>query len=108
MSATPYKVANNHKDANRTMAPSPSNDIKQGDDALGLETTSQTTDSIVRAPDGIDEKKLMRKIDLRVVPWLSVLYLLSFLDRSAIGNAKLYGMANELKTSDQQFNLATA
>lgn len=29
----------------------------------------------------IDEKKLMRKIDLRLIPWLSVLYLLSSLDR---------------------------
>ena len=29
----------------------------------------------------INEKKLMRKVDFRVVPWLSVLYLLSFLDR---------------------------
>lgn len=33
----------------------------------------------------IDEKKLLRKIDMRLIPWLSFLYLLSFLDRSAIG-----------------------
>ncbi|KAG9082909.1 hypothetical protein FRC07_014066, partial [Ceratobasidium sp. 392] len=37
---------------------------------------------------GIDEKKLLRKIDLRLIPWLSLLYLLSFLDRTSIGNAK--------------------
>jgi len=29
----------------------------------------------------IDEKKLMRKVDFRLIPWLAVLYLLSFLDR---------------------------
>jgi hypothetical protein len=34
-----------------------------------------------------EEKKLMRKIDLRLIPWLSFLYLLSFLDRANIGNA---------------------
>lgn len=28
---------------------------------------------------GVDERKLMRKIDLRLIPWLSFLYLLSFL-----------------------------
>lgn len=28
----------------------------------------------------IDEKKLLRKIDLRLIPWLSLLYLISFLD----------------------------
>ena len=38
---------------------------------------------------GIDERKLMRKIDWHVVPWLAVLYLLNFLDRGSIGNAKV-------------------
>jgi hypothetical protein len=37
----------------------------------------------------IDEKKLMRKIDWHVIPWLGFLYLLSFLDRGSIGNAKV-------------------
>lgn len=36
----------------------------------------------------IDERKLLWKIDLHVVPWLAVLYLLNFLDRGSIGNAK--------------------
>ena len=38
---------------------------------------------------GIDEKKLLRKLDWYLVPWLSFLYLLSFLDRTSIGNAKV-------------------
>ncbi|KAF4569603.1 hypothetical protein EYR40_008581 [Pleurotus pulmonarius] len=38
---------------------------------------------------GVDERKLMRKIDLRLIPWLSFLYLLSFLDRTSIGNARV-------------------
>ncbi len=38
---------------------------------------------------GVDEKKLMRKLDWWLVPWLSFLYLLSFLDRTSIGNAKV-------------------
>lgn len=38
---------------------------------------------------GIDERKLMRRIDWHVVPWLAVLYLLNFLDRGNIGNAKV-------------------
>jgi hypothetical protein len=37
----------------------------------------------------VDERKLMRKIDIRIVPWLAVLYLLNFLDRGSIGNAKV-------------------
>lgn len=34
---------------------------------------------------GVDEKKLIRKIDIALIPWLSFLYLLSFLDRTSIG-----------------------
>ena len=37
----------------------------------------------------IDERKLMWKLDMWLVPWLSFLYLLSFLDRTSIGNAKV-------------------
>lgn len=57
-------------------------------------------------PADIDEKKLMRKVDFRLIPWLCVLYLLSFLDRSAIGNARLYGLEKELNLSSQEYNLA--
>ena len=38
---------------------------------------------------GIDETKLVRKIDWILLPWLSFLHLLSFLDRTSIGNAKV-------------------
>ena len=38
---------------------------------------------------GVDEAKLVRKIDWWLLPWLSFLYLLSFLDRASIGNAKV-------------------
>ncbi|KAG5636353.1 hypothetical protein H0H81_008349 [Sphagnurus paluster] len=37
---------------------------------------------------GVDERKLMRKIDLRIIPWLAFVYLLNFLDRGSIGNAR--------------------
>lgn len=54
----------------------------------------------------IDEKKLLRKLDWALVPWLSLLYLLSFLDRTSIGNAKLYGLEQDLHISDTQYNIA--
>lgn len=37
----------------------------------------------------VNERKLLRKVDMRLIPWLSLLYLLSFLDRTSIGNAKV-------------------
>ncbi|EMD39264.1 hypothetical protein CERSUDRAFT_82011 [Gelatoporia subvermispora B] len=55
---------------------------------------------------GVDERKLIRKLDWYLVPWLSFLYLLAFLDRSSIGNAKLYNMEADLHIDDTQYNLA--
>ena len=37
----------------------------------------------------INEKRLLRKIDCIILPWLVFLYILSFLDRASIGNAKV-------------------
>lgn len=58
---------------------------------VGVDDVSQPT--AVYRPEvdtsSIDERRLMRKIDLRVVPWLAVLYLLNFLDRGNIGNARV-------------------
>ncbi|KAF7790035.1 hypothetical protein EIP86_000984 [Pleurotus ostreatoroseus] len=54
----------------------------------------------------IDERKLLRKLDWWLVPWLSFLYLLSFLDRTSIGNAKLYGLEHDLGINDTQYNIA--
>lgn len=53
----------------------------------------------------IDRKKLLRKIDLRLLPLFTVLYLLSFLDRGNIGNAKIEGLADDLNLKGDQYNL---
>jgi hypothetical protein len=37
----------------------------------------------------VDPRKLKRKIDFRLLPWLTLLYLLCFLDRGSIGNARV-------------------
>ena len=51
-----------------------------------LEKVSQSpSDSdidVLEATTGINEKKLLRKLDLRLLPPVTLLYLLSFLDRS--------------------------
>ncbi|KAF8078748.1 MFS general substrate transporter, partial [Lyophyllum atratum] len=54
----------------------------------------------------IDEKKLLRKIDLRIIPWLTFMYLLNFLDRGSIGNAKLYNLTADIKIVDSQYLIA--
>lgn len=38
------------------------------------------------------EAKITRKCDLHILPWLFLLWLLAFIDRSNIGNANLNGL----------------
>lgn len=59
------------------------------------------------ALDPAAEKKLVRKCDLHVVPMLFVLFLLAFLDRTNIGNAKIQGMIEDLNmTGPSDYNIA--
>ncbi|KAF8252440.1 putative MFS transporter [Wilcoxina mikolae CBS 423.85] len=46
------------------------------------------------------------KIDLRILPILSLAYLFAFLDRVNIGNAAVFGLSKELKLKGTQYNFA--
>ncbi|GBB87972.1 hypothetical protein RclHR1_14490003 [Rhizophagus clarus] len=52
------------------------------------------------------EKKLVRKMDFRIMPLLILLYFLAFLDRVNIGNAKLTTMEKDLGLVGTEFNWA--
>lgn len=52
------------------------------------------------------EKKLRWKCDLHVLPTLSLLYLLAFIDRVNIGNARIQGLEEDLKMKGQDYNVA--
>ncbi|OJJ51155.1 hypothetical protein ASPZODRAFT_55979 [Penicilliopsis zonata CBS 506.65] len=50
-----------------------------------------------------EEKEVVKRFDRQLVPFLAFLYLLSFLDRSNIGNAKIAGLSEELPLSSSQY-----
>ncbi|GLA76086.1 hypothetical protein AtubIFM55763_007652 [Aspergillus tubingensis] len=76
------------------MASTPEKTI-EADEKAASPTTSSVTN--------INEKALLRKLDFRLLPPLTILYLLSFLDRSNVGNARLEGMATEIHMSGDQY-----
>lgn len=47
-----------------------------------------------------NENALLRKIDFRLLPAVGILYLLSFLDRSNVANARIEGLADDLGMSE--------
>lgn len=56
--------------------------------------------------DDISTARLLRRVDLRLVPILSALYLLCFLCRQNIGNAKTYHMSTDLPLTTKEYQLA--
>ncbi|KAF9884464.1 hypothetical protein FE257_001725 [Aspergillus nanangensis] len=83
---------------------------------VDIETPSSHTNNI--SPDDassvasvIDEKKekdLIRKIDMHILPFVVLLYLFSFLDRVNIGNARLYGLEEDLGLVGDQYQIAVS
>ncbi|KAG0694533.1 major facilitator superfamily domain-containing protein [Suillus ampliporus] len=55
-----------------------------------------------------EDRRILRKVDRRLLPIFTLLYLLSFLDRSNIGNAKIDGMTTDLGISAASYNTALA
>lgn len=41
--------------------------------------------------------------DIRIIPWVALLYLLSFLDRTNIGNANIFGLSEDLHLTSSQY-----
>lgn len=46
--------------------------------------------------DSVMEANITKKFDRRIVPWLFGLWLLAFIDRSNIGNARIDGLSTDL------------
>jgi hypothetical protein len=72
------------------------------------ETVSTSSDS-EQEQHLFDDKataRLVRKIDLRLLPFLALLYLLSFLDRTNIGNARLAGLEKSLHMKGLDYNVS--
>ncbi|ORY00958.1 major facilitator superfamily domain-containing protein [Clohesyomyces aquaticus] len=66
---------------------------------------SPTTSSLEQPFDTAVERRLVRKLDIRIIPVLWILYLVNFIDRANIGNAKIQGMEKELHLIGQRFNI---
>ncbi|KAI1124160.1 allantoate permease [Nemania abortiva] len=54
------------------------------------------------------KKKLMRKVDTHLLPLLILMYLLNFLDRSNLAQARLGTLEEDLGMKGTDFNLATS
>lgn len=59
----------------------------------------------IQSYDGKDVAKVVRKLDLHLLPLCFVLYTFSVLDRSNLGNARLAGLEDDIDLSGDRYQL---
>lgn len=74
----------------------------------GLEIVESSSSSQEFGYDEQQTKRLIRKMDWNLLPFLALLYLLSFLDRTNIGNARLAKLESSLGMTGLDYNIALA
>ncbi|KAK7987108.1 transporter [Apiospora saccharicola] len=85
-------------------------DVKTIEHAAGTNPYSSLTAEdadFMRSYEGKKGKGVIRKIDLRLIPIMALLYLCSHIDRGNIGNAKIEGMDKDLEMTGNQYNIAS-
>ncbi|PSK35935.1 hypothetical protein B9Z65_5750 [Elsinoe australis] len=90
-------MSDEEKQPSTTFPPSPPSEKEHG----------RTGGILGEAPDaaawGLNDKALVRKIDLKLIPGVTLLYLLSFLDRANVANARLEGLQTDLKITGNEY-----
>ncbi|GHJ88189.1 hypothetical protein NliqN6_4591 [Naganishia liquefaciens] len=92
-------VPSNGTDTNHNPTPLPD---AQEDEAIKEQLRNMSPEEYARR-----EKALLWKMDKKLVPWMTVLFTLSFLDRTNVGTAKLAGLVQDLHMTQAQFNIAS-
>ncbi|OJJ47853.1 hypothetical protein ASPZODRAFT_158726 [Penicilliopsis zonata CBS 506.65] len=76
--------------------------MRHVEDSTSIERTSNI------APPSVEEKHLVRKMDMRLLPVLVMLYVMGFLDRVNIGNARLYSLEADLGLTGDDYQLCVS
>lgn len=63
--------------------------------------------AFMRSYEGKRGEVVVRKIDLRLIPSMALLYLISQIDRGNLANAKIEGMDTDLGLTGNQYNIAS-
>ncbi|KAK0388807.1 hypothetical protein NLU13_5050 [Sarocladium strictum] len=80
---------------------------KDNNSCFQLEDAAKPGEQVPYTPDPAAERRLVRKLDRTILPWIMLLYLLSYID-SNMGNARNIGLEKDIHLSSEQYQLASA
>lgn len=85
----------------------PARDLTEFESEKNKNTLEKITDVDSTLPeiDSALDRAITRKFDTHLLPWLFGLWLLAFIDRSNIGNARIDGLAKDLELTGNKFNI---
>ncbi|OJJ45515.1 hypothetical protein ASPZODRAFT_134195 [Penicilliopsis zonata CBS 506.65] len=78
--------------------------LKPADDNIE-DVTLQSWDDVNSPHSQAMNKRVLLKLDIRVLPILALLFLCSFLDRTNVGNAKIIGLESTIHITDHQYDI---
>lgn len=90
-----------------TSTPNSFADEKGGVQTLEHISTSETAvhDAAIAKFTPEEQKKIIRRIDLRLIPTLGFMYCVSLMDRTNLGVAMVAGMGVDLKLTGERYSL---
>lgn len=78
---------------------------KSQDEATSTDYSAQIMDAQKRA---VAERQLVRKLDMRLLPAIFLIYIVNYIDRNAITTARLKGLEQDLHLTDLQYETVVA
>ena len=71
---------------------------------IAIEASADISSGDVFHIDPEEERRVVRKLDWNLLPLCMAAFVLNYLDRSNIGNAKIAGMVKDLGMKGHEFN----
>ena len=78
-------------------------DVERVEDVPAMTDAEKASEYIEDAEVKNMTRKILWKLDTRVLPTLAILFLCSFLDRTNVGNAKILGLEGDLGLTNDQY-----
>ncbi|KAI0976184.1 major facilitator superfamily domain-containing protein [Xylaria arbuscula] len=72
--------------------------------AADISDDGELVAAAVECPPHTTERKILTRIDWHILPFVTILYLLAFLDRVNIANAKTFNLVKDLNLKNTEYN----
>ncbi|KAH7906918.1 major facilitator superfamily domain-containing protein [Hygrophoropsis aurantiaca] len=77
-------------------------------DVVAVRPTEDDSKLLVDDTRRVAERKLVRKLDFRLMPAVVIIFLMNYIDRVAIASARLQGLEANLRLTDMQYDTVIA